>query len=402
MAVIDARMNRRAFTVLGAGVAVVAAVGTRRGVLAQDDATPGAQEAATPGAEGPGMPPIPEGATVVAEGLWNPTNLAFGADGTLYVAESGVGSGGGPEAGVATPNALGTPFPGPTMLVPGQVSAIAPDGTVSVLAGDLGYAVGIAVADGTLYVSAGGGSVGSGFAPNPEENTVSAIDIATGEVTPIAELGSYEAANNPDGTDVNPNLYGLAVDAQGQIYVADAGGNTIYTVDPTTGSFALFVVVPNLEQLTGATPTAEEQAQQAGPRQPVPTSVVIDDAGNIVVTLLSEGWSGPSILSFAPDRSYTVGVSGLSMIVNAALGPDGLLYVSQLTADFSGEQPAPGNVFRINTDGTTEAVVEGLFLPHGIVFDDDGNLYVSTNSIISGPDAPLGQVLRIDGVAPAA
>ncbi len=62
MAVSDARMNRRAFTALGAGAAVVAAtVGTRHGVLAQDDATPGAEDA--------GMPPLPEGATVVAEGL---------------------------------------------------------------------------------------------------------------------------------------------------------------------------------------------------------------------------------------------------------------------------------------------------------------------------------------------
>jgi len=392
MSLTEATLNRRAFTALGIGTAAAAVTG--RHVLAQ--------EAATPETEGPGLPPIPEGATVVADGLWNPANLAFGEDGTLYVAESGVSGEGTPGAEQATPNAQGTPFPGPTLLVPGQVSAIAPDGTVDVLAEGLGYAVGIAVADGTLYVSAGGGSVGSGFASNPEENTVSAIDIETGEVTPIAELGSYEVENNPDGTDVNPNLYGLDVDDQGQIYVADAGGNTIYTVDPTSGRFALFVVVPNLEQLTGATPTAEEQAQQPGPRQPVPTSVVIDDGGNVVVTLLSESWSGPSILSFAPDGSYTVGSSGLSMIVNAALGPDGLLYVSQLTADFSGEQPAPGNVFRINADGTTEAVVEGLFFPHGIAFDADGNLYVATNSIISGPDAPLGQVLRIDGVAPAA
>ena len=66
------------------------------------------------------------------------------------------------------------------------------------------------------------------------------------------------------------------------------------------------------------------------------------------------------------------------------------MYVSQLTADFSGEMPAPGNVFRINADGTPEAVVEGLFFPHGIAFDADGNLFVTVNSIISAPDAADG------------
>ncbi len=63
------------------------------------------------------------------------------------------------------------------------------------------------------------------------------------------------------------------------------------------------------------------------------------------------------------------------------------------------EQPAPGAVLRINADGSVEPVVEGLFFPHGIAFDAVGNLFVTVNSIISGPDAPLGQVLRFDGIA---
>ena len=394
---IDPMLNRRAFAALGIGVATTVAV-AGRSALAQGDATPIGGASPESGG-GPGMPPLPEGATVVAEGLSNPTDIALGADGTLYVSESGVSGGGGPTEPGEAPAPDATPMPAPPAVVPGQVSAVAPDGTVSVVAGGLGSVVGIAAVGTTVYVSAGGGSVGSGLAPNPEENTVSAIDLATGEVSTIAELGPYEVANNPDGTDVNPNLYGLAVASDGTVYVADAGGNTIYAVDPAGGGFSLFAVVPNLTDLTGATPTAEEEAFQPGPRQPVPTSIVIDGGGNLVVTLLSEGWSGPSILTFAPDGSYTAGASGLSMIVNAAFGPDGMLYVSQLTADFSGEQPAPGNVFRINADGSTEAVVEGLFFPHGIVFDAEGNLYVATNSIISSPDAPLGMVLRFDGVA---
>jgi outer membrane protein assembly factor BamB len=281
-------------------------------------------------------------------------------------------------------------------LVAPQVSQVAADGTQSVLTTETG-GVGIAVYEGEVFVSSGGSSVGMGMLPNPGENTVSAVDIATGSVRVVAELGSYEADNNPDGTDVNPNLYGLDITDDGTIYVADAGGNTIYTVDAVTGEYSLFAVVPDLTELTGAEPDPE-----MGVRQPVPTSVVIDDGGFINVGLLSEFWDGPNLLAYAPDATYTEGFSGLSTIVSLALGPDGLMYASQLSADLSGEMPAPGAVYRINADGAPEAVVEGLFFPHGIAFDEAGNLFVSIFSIISGPDGPMGQVIRIDGIAAAA
>ncbi|MDQ3657148.1 MAG: hypothetical protein M3457_19005, partial [Chloroflexota bacterium] len=155
---------------------------------------------------GPGLPPIPEGATVVAEGLWNPGNIVFG-----------------------------------------------PDGTVSVLSDETG-GIGIAVYEGEVYVAAGGTSVGMGLTPYPGENTVNAISIETGEVRLVAELGTYEADNNPDGSDVNPNLYGLDISNAGEIYVADAGGNTIYKIDAASGEYELFAVVPNLTDLTGANP----------------------------------------------------------------------------------------------------------------------------------------------------
>jgi len=377
MSLLDRPLSRRRVAVAGAAVTSLAAVAGLTGLHSAL-----AQEAS----------PAPEG----GEGLWNPGNIVFGPDGTLYIAESGVAGGGGPGEGA--PATLGAE--GPTPLVPPQVSQLAPDGTQSVLTAETG-GIGIAVYEGEVYVSAGGGSIGRGLTEYPGETTVNAVSIETGEVRLVAALGAYEAENNPDGTDVNPNLYGLDISDAGEIYVADAGGTTIYSIDAASGEFELFAVLPNLTDLTGATPTAEEEAMQPGPRQPVPVSVVIDEGGSINVGLLSEFWDGPNILAYAPDATYTEGVSGLSTIVSMALGPDGLMYASQLTADLSGEAPTPGNVFRINADGTLEPVVEGLFFPHGIAFDADGNLYVTVNSIISAPDAPLGQVLRIDGIATA-
>ncbi|MGC4191456.1 MAG: ScyD/ScyE family protein [Thermomicrobiales bacterium] len=395
MSTFDRPLSRRKLSAIGVGLAAGTALTTITHPAFAQDATPEGSPADDQG----GMPPLPEGAIPVAQGLWNPNGLAIAEDGTLYIAEAGVAGG-----GEAAPAVAATPLPdgslpvGPLPLVAPQVSKVAPDGTQSIVTTEAG-GTGIAIVGTEAYVVNGGTSVSTGFAQIPGENTIRAIDLATGAVRQVAELGTYEIDNNPDGLDINPNLYGIAASPDGILYVADAGGNTIYTVDPASGSSSLFAVVPTLTDLTGATPTAEEEAMQPGPRQPVPTGIVVDDASTITVGLLGENWSGPSILNYAPDGTYTEGVSGIPFNVAIALGPDGLLYASQLTADFSGEMPAPGNVFRIAADGTVEPVVQGLFFPHGIAFDADGNLYVTANSIISAPDAPAGMVLKFEGIA---
>ena len=392
------RLDRRTLLAIAAGGGV--AFATTASAAARQDASPAASPEASPAAPaGGGLPPLPRGATPVAQGLWNPGDITLGPDGTIYIAETGVAGGGTDEPAKATPLPNGTPVTAAPPLVPPQISLVAPDGTQAVLTTEIG-GVGIGVRDDEVYVSTGGGSVGSGFAPLPQENTVSAFDLSTQEARVIASLGTYEVANNPDGLDVNPNLYGLAVAEDGTIYVADAGGNTIYTVDPATGDFALFAVVPNLTELTGATPTAEEAAMQPGPRQPVPTSVVVNDDGSVTVALLGESWDGPSLLTFTADgSSYTAHDVRIPMIVSATRGPDGFLYVCQLTADLANPQTPPGGVFRLDADLTTaEQVAEGFF-PHGIAFSSVGHLFVTLNSIISGPDAPLGMVVRFDHVA---
>src|SRR5690606_26099917 len=124
-------------------------------------------------------------------------------------------------------------------------SALAPDGTLSVVASGLAsYSdgvgpVGVEVGAGEVYFAIGGMGVGMGMDPLPEENTVNRLVLETGEVEVIAFLGGYEVENNPDGTDVNPNLYEIATRADGRLLVADPGGNTLYTVDPATGAFEL-------------------------------------------------------------------------------------------------------------------------------------------------------------------
>ena len=386
--------------------------------------------AAQEGSPPAGGPPMPEGCEVIATDLINPRFLAFGADGTIYITEAG--NGGDeviappgeeePPQVDATPAVLdegaeeeegaaeGEEGPPPTRGFTGQVSAVSPDGAQSVVADGLpSYdgvgPAGIVVVDGQIWISTGGAAVELGIEPLENENSILVIDPATGEATQIAELGSYEEANNPDGTDVNPNLYGLDIGADGQLYVADAGGNTVYRVDPATGEFALLGIVPGPvlpeeeAPAEDATPTGEEEG--AGPPQPVPTGLHVGADGNVYVVTLGAFIPGGATVQIAQaDGTFVEAAAGLSTGIGVALGPDGALYVSQL-ATGSEAGPEPGNVVRIGADGTPEVVVDGIPFPHGIEFDADGNLYVVAYSTAFGPPLGPGQVWRCDGIAAA-
>ena len=398
-------LNRRTFTIsAGAGAAALTIGGVSRATA--QDATP---EAGGP----PALPPLPEGATVVADGLWNPRYVAIADDGTVYVTEVGIG---GDEvfppevaAEEATPEGepVATPVteeaPVSTRGYTGQITQVAPDGAVSVIAAGLAsYSdgvgpTGIAVLDGQVYFNIGGAAVLAGVEPLDGENGLHHLDPATGEVMQIAEFNTFEIENNPDGTDVNPNLYGLTASPDSQLIVVDAGGNTLFNVDPATGEFALWAVVPNLTELSGVEP-----GEGQPPRQPVPTDGAYDADGVYFQALLSEGWpeDGASIVTVSDEGAFGAVVNGRSMVTGVAFGPDGQLYFSQLMDIFAADAPPFGTIFRANVaDGTVEPVVEGLLMPHGIAFDGDGNLYVTTQVLMTTPEMAMGQLVRIDGVA---
>jgi uncharacterized protein len=344
---------------------------------------------------------------VVADGLKDPRFIAVAADGAIYVTEAGVGGeellelpGAEEDATPAAPAESGPPL---ARGLSGQVTRISPDGTQSVLVSGLVSYVGgvgpsgIALVDDRIWVAIGGIADSLGAEPHQTENRLIEIDPATGGIFQSIDIGAYEVAHNPDGADVNPNLYGLAAGADGQLILADAGGNALYRVDPSSGQFAHIGTVPVLTTLVGTTPEADPQAE----RQAVPTAIGVDPDGDLQVTLLSEAWpvDAPSVLTRAPGGDFTSLASGLSTVVGLAIGPDGATYISQLTTGFTAEGPAPGNVLRILPDGSPEVVVDGLMLPHGLAFDGEGNLYVTVNSVAFALGEPQGQVLRCPGVA---
>ena len=86
--------------------------------------------------------------------------------------------------------------------------------------------------------------------------------------------------------------------------------------------------------------------------------------------------------------------AGFTTIVSMKIGPDGLLYVLELS-DFAANGPAPGmgKVVRVKRSGDLQDVVTGLSFPTGMTFGPDQRLYVSNVGV---PVGSMGQILRID------
>jgi sugar lactone lactonase YvrE len=368
----------------------------------------------------PGPMALPEGCTVVADGLINPRFVAVADDGTIYVTESGLGGDEViemPAEPGATPAAEGPEAGGIARGNTGQVTMIAPDGTQSVLASGLAsYLIGgfestgpagIAVTpDGAVIVANGGSGPGAAFLDQIQyENSVLSIDPATGEITSLADIGAYERANNPDPYNIDSNLYGVDVAADGTIYVNDAGGNATYRVPAGGGEPEVLAVHPGLPLPEGmeAPPGGNPGRGGALELDPVPTDVVASD-GTVLVGYLSGGPFPPGAAKIVnvstADGSMSDVAGGLTMVVGLATGPDGHLYASQISTNFLGEMPEPGEVVRVLEDGTLEPVLQGLMLPNGIAFDANGNLLVVVNTVAMGP--PNGQLLSCEGVAASA
>jgi RTX calcium-binding nonapeptide repeat (4 copies) len=346
----------------------------------------------------PGEPPQQAQIEVLASGLESPRKLSFGPDGALYVAEAGRG---GPGASIPSPSIPGA------VLSYGATGAITriQDGTVervvtglpSLALPDGGDASGVSDiefdSDGNAYAIVG-------FAGNPalRDSTVQvpdfsqliAIDDFDGgsSWTRLIDLGAYEQANNPDGQDVNTNLYDLLID-DNTAYVLDAGGNDLLSQRAFGGDLTLETVFQSqsiTDPLTG----------QPAVRQPVPTAVTIGGDGAFYVSELTGApfKSGVAkIYRLAADGQPEVYADGFTNIVDLAFDQKtGGFYVLEYDADGISIGSDAGALIYLSPDGKTRTTItDDLVSPTGLAIGADSDLYISNKGFIAGQ----GEVLRL-------
>jgi sugar lactone lactonase YvrE len=337
--------------------------------------------------------------TTVVSGLHNPRGLNFAPNGDLYVAEAGANGTASSDCGVmgdgSTKCAANTGSIARIDLDTGELTRVITGLPSLILAS--GIANGATGAHDIVFQGMGNAYVSIGLGGDPGDREEYFGDAAlnygriirfnpSGKVRFEADIAAYELENNPDGFVPDSNPYGLLTQG-GRIIVADAGGNDLLEVR-ANGDISTLSVFPPVPRPAPGPPAV----------QAVPTSVALGPDGDLYVGQLTGGPFTVGLANVyrvpADGGVREVAYTGFTNIIDVTFGPDGSLYVLEIAQAAIPNFGAGGRIVRIYPDGTREVVLSGppLIAPGGIVVDKDGTIYVTNMSTSS----TAGSVLRIE------
>lgn len=322
----------------------------------------------------------------VATGLNNPRQLNFSKSGKLYVTEAGTGGTQGcvpgPEGAPVCWGATGSV----TVVSKGHqhrvVMGLPSYGTQGTGDGAFGPADVVPYGKGKLAVS-----IGYGFGPTDRDALASpgnlfgdlvSVNLSTHKLRMLGDLAAFEGRKNPIH---DPNTDPTGVFKWGSSFLAtDSGGNDL--VEVTKHKVSLAKVF-------------QDVATTAGKVQSVPTDVVVGPDGAIYVSELT-GFpfvkGAARIYRIVPGHKAKVYASGLTNVTSIAFGPHGKLYAVQIS-NRGLQTNSPGSLWQVASDKSghkTRNVSGPLPLPYGVAFKGH-SAYVSTGAVFPGG----GEVVKI-------
>ena len=261
--------------------------------------------------------------------------------------------------------------------------------------GDISGVSDLAFVDGTLYALEGGAGCSHG---DSLPNGLYRVNTKNGSWNLVSDLSHFiqtHMVKYPNPPDFEPD---------GTFYSMVEFHKRLYAVEPNHGQIVSIGMDGSLENAMDVS---------ASEGHIVPTAITAHDGelylGNLnqfpiepnyarILTLGHEECNRDSAPGLDDeDARHSLHVlsskAGFTTVVGATFGPDGLLYVLELSDAAGYPTPGAGKVVRVKHDGDIEDVATGLVVPTAMTFGPDEKLYVS-NFGAAPPGA--GQIVRID------
>jgi hypothetical protein len=305
---------------------------------------------------------------VFATGLTRPRGLAFGSDGSLYVAEAGAG---GPlliDFGGRKPHAIGRSGRISRLSRSGERTIVS-DALPSIIAQfdeELGPSA-LAFLGNQLYLltASGGWEIG-----DPEFHNGVFVVQPDGRLERIFDYSAYTLENPPLSRREDPRAdvplgmpFGMAP-LNGRLYTTDGNQEQVLAISPAGEASRIVEYPKGNRALTGITAgpdgalyiaehaamkvtrvTVDGHISDAATKLQAPIGAAFDDSGQLHVI---EYYSG-RVLRTAPvgEGPHQVLATGLHGPTSMAFGPDGNLYISDGGSAVGGNRNRDGRIVRL-------------------------------------------------------
>ena len=303
-----------------------------------------------------------DGAAATGAALNDPNGIAVNAVGDLFIADSG--------------NSVIREVDHAT----GSITTVAGDGTqgytgdgAAAIGAELAFPKGVAV-----------DAAGDIFIADSTNNVIREVNHATGSITTVAGDGTYGNSGDGDAatTAALNNPTGVAVDAAGDIFIADQFNNEVREVDHATG--VIFTVAgdgTSGDTGDGGPATAAELNDPSGVAVGATGNLFVADSGNNAIREASPGALRLSVVR----AQLTVTANSLSQTYGAAVPALTYTITGFVNGDSSASLTTPPSLFTPATSsspiGSYPIVVAGASSPDYAITFVDGTLTVTPEPV---------------------